>query len=221
MSKMLKLSVTKRDVVGKKVANLRREGLAIGNIFSRGNVSTAIQVDYEVMRKMVIEAGFNHPIDLTVEGAGDHLVLVKEITRDPKTNRFQHISFHEVRRDEKVEAEVPVILIGTSPAVLAGNIVLTVDNTILVSANPMSLPDHLEISAELLAEPDDLVQAKDLTLPEGVELVDDLDKVIFKVDVPRAQIEEEAEELSEADAVAATLEASGEEKSEATEEESK
>ncbi len=214
MSKTLKLSVTKREVIGKKVAGLRRSGLVVGNIFSRGNASTAIQVDYEIMRKMVLAAGYNHPIDLTVEGEGDHLVLVKEITRDPKTNLLQHISFHEVRRDEKVEAEVPVELIGTSPAVLAGNIILTVDNTILVSANPMSLPDHLEISAELLANPDDMIQAKDLKLPEGVELADDPDKVVYKVDVPRSQVEEEVEEASEADAVAATLEASGETKPE-------
>lgn len=211
MSKALKLTVDKREVIGKKVAALRRSGLAIGNIFSRGNSSTSIQVDYEIMRKMVIEAGFNHPIDLTVQGGGDHLVLVKEITRDPKTNLLQHVAFHEVRRDEKVEAEVPVELIGTSPAVLAGNIILTVDNTILVSANPMSLPDHLEVNAELLVNPDDLVQAKDLKLPEGVELADDPDKVVFKVDVPRSQVEEEPE-TSEADAVAATLEASSETK---------
>ena len=83
MSKTLKLTVDKREIIGKKVATLRRSGLAVGNIFSRGNQSTAIQVDYEDMRKMIIEAGFNHPIDLTVVGEKDHLVLVKEITRDP------------------------------------------------------------------------------------------------------------------------------------------
>ena len=212
MSKTLKLTVDQRVVIGKKVAALRRSGLIVGNIFSRGNQSTAIQADYEIMRKMIDEAGFNHPIDLTVEGEKDHLVLVKEITRDPKTNRLQHVAFHEVRRDEKVEAEVPVELIGTSPAVLVGNIVITLDSTVLVSANPLSLPDHFEVSAELLAEPEDHIQAKDLTMPEGVELVDDLDKVLFKVDVPRSQVEEEVAETTEADAVAATLEASGAEK---------
>lgn len=213
MSKTLKLTATKREVTGKKVAALRRDGLIVGNIFSRGKESTAIQVDYEIMRKMVIEAGFNHPIDLTVDGGENHLVLVKNIDRDPRTNRLQHIAFHEVRRDEKVEAEVPVELVGTAPAILAGNIVLTVDGTILVSANPMSLPDHLEVDASLLAEPDDLVQAKDLKMPEGVELADDPEKVVFKVDVPRSQVEETDEE-TEADAVAATLEASGDQKSE-------
>lgn len=216
MSKVLELSVTKRDVIGKKVAALRRDGLVIGNIFSRGNESTAVQVEYEVMRKMVEAAGFNHPINMKIEGEGEHLVLIKDIDRDPRTNRFHHIAFHEVRKDQKVEAEIPVEQVGTSPAVLAGNIILTLHDTVLVSANPMSLPDHFEVDIAALVEPDDNIQAKDLKLPEGVELVDDLETVLFKVDVPRSQVEE-ASETSEADAVAATLEASGDKKEDSAE----
>jgi large subunit ribosomal protein L25 len=211
MSKALELAVSKREVIGKKVSTLRSSGLVVGNVFSKGNESTAIQIDYEAMRKMVETAGFNHPITLKVEGAGEHLVLIKGIDRDPRTNRFHHIAFHEVRKDQKVEAEIPVELIGTSPAVLMGNIVLTLHDTVLVSANPMNLPDHFEADATKLAEPDDYIQAKDLTLPDGVELVDELETVLFKVEVPRSQVEGDSE-TSEADAVAATLEASGDKK---------
>lgn len=209
MSKTLQLKVQKREVIGKKVAGLRRQGLVVGNIFSKGKESTAIQVGYEPMRKMVDDAGYNHPISLSVDGGEEHLVLIKEIDRDPKTNRFHHIAFHEVRRDQKVEAEVPVELIGTSPAVLAGNIILRGDTTILVSANPLDLPDHLEADAATLINEDDVILARDLKLPANVELVDEGDKMVFKVDVPRSQVEE-VESQSEADAVAATLEASTE-----------
>ncbi|MCA9347050.1 50S ribosomal protein L25 [Candidatus Saccharibacteria bacterium] len=207
MSKTIELSAQKRDILGKKVAQLRTEGLAVGNIFSKGKMSLPIQVDYEVMRKVVEQAGFNHPINIKVED-DNHLVLIKTIDRDPKTNRYHHIGFHEVRKDQKVEASVPVELTGTSPAVLAGNIILTLDGTLLVSASPLDLPDHLEVNAELLVNPDDNIQAKDIKLPENVELVDDLDKALFKVEVPRSQVEE-VEETSEADAVAETMEASG------------
>ncbi len=216
MSKALKLDVNKREVTGKKVAVLRRDGLVVANLFSKGKESTALQIPYELMRKTFDEAGFNTPINLSIDGGSDHLVLIKEVTRDPKTNRLQHIGFHEVRRDQKVEAEVPVELVGTSPAVLAGNIVLRGDDTILVSASPLELPDHLEANAELLAEPDDVILARDLKMPANVELADDEDKMVFKVEVPRSQIEETDEE-SEAEAVAATLEASGEAKPESEE----
>jgi large subunit ribosomal protein L25 len=211
MSKALHLSATKRETLGKKVASLRREGFVVGNIFSKGKESTAVQVEYEKMRKMVEVAGYNHPILLDVAGTGEHLVLIKDIDRSPKTNRLQHVGFHEVRKDQKVEAEVPVELIGTSPAVLAGNIILHVDDTILVSASPLDLPDHLEADATMLANPDDAIHASDIKLPSNVELVDDVHKVVFKVDVPRSQVEAETE-TSEADAVAATLEASGDKK---------
>lgn len=213
MSKILNLNVEKRQVTGKKVAGLRRQGMVVGNIFSKGKDSTSVQVGYEPMRKMVNEAGFNHPILLSVDGGEDHLVLIKEIDRDPKTNRFHHIAFHEVRRDQKVEAEVPVELIGTAPAVLAGNIILRGDDTILVSANPLDLPDHLEADAAMLVEETDVILARDLKLPANVELVDEPDKMVFKVDVPRSQVEE-VEVQDEAEAVAATLEASGDKKEE-------
>lgn len=209
MSKMLQLTVQKREVIGKKVAVLRRDGMVVGNIFSKGKESMAIQMPYEPMRKMVDDAGFNHPINLAVDGGEEHLVLIKQIDRDPKTNRYHHIAFHEVRRDQKVEAEVPVELVGTSPAVIAGNIILRGDTTILVSANPLDLPDHLEADASTLIEENDVILARDLKLPANVELVDEGDKMVYRVEVPRSQVEE-VESQTEADAVAATLEASTE-----------
>lgn len=215
MSKILHLKVEKREIMGKKVAGLRRQGLVVGNIFSKGKDSTAVQTDYEIMRKMVSEAGFNKPILISIDGGSDLLVLIKEIDRDPKTNRFHHIAFHEVRRDQKVEAEIPVELVGTSPAVLAGNIILRGDDTILVSANPLDLPEYLEADATTLIEETDVILARDLKLPANVELVDEGDKMVYKVEVPRSQVEE-VEEQTEADAVAATLEASGDNKEEET-----
>ncbi len=210
MSKSLELAVQKRTVTGKKVSQLYRDGFVVGNIFSKGKESTSVQVEYEPMRKMVEAAGFNHPIELHIDGSAAHLVMIKEITRDPKKHMLRHIAFHEVRKDQKIEAEVPVELVGTSPAVLAGNIVLRGDDTLLVEASPLDMPDHLEADAEKLAEPDDVILARDLKLPANVVLVEgEEDKVVFRVEVPRSNLEEE-EEVSEADAVAATLANSGE-----------
>jgi large subunit ribosomal protein L25 len=210
MSKALQLAVQKREITGKKVSQLYRADMVVGNIFSKGKDSTNIQVGYEVMRKMYEEASFNHPIEISIDGGDKHLVLITEISTSPKTNKLQHVGFHEVRRDQKVQAEIPVELVGTSPAVLAGNIVIAIDNTILVEASPLDLPGHLEADATTLINPDDMIQAKDLKLPANVVLVDDESKVVYKVDVPRSQVE--TEEVSEADAVAKVLEASGVEK---------
>lgn len=189
----ISLTVQKRALHGKKVKALYRQGVVVGNLFGRGQESIPVQADYETIRKVVAEAGANHAIDITVEGAGKHLVLIKNIDREPVKGRIRHVEFHMVNRNEKVEAEVPVELVGTAPAVLAGNIIITLNDTVLVEANPTSLPDHLEANAELLKEPDDMITLADITLPAAVEFKDEPDTPLFKVEVPRSQIEEQAE----------------------------
>lgn len=213
----ISLKVQKRDVLGKKVKSLYRDGKVIGNLYGRGKESVPIVGDYEPIRKVIEAAGKNHPIELTVEGDTDHLVLIKNIDYDPVKGRARHVEFHMVNRNEKVEAEVPVELVGTAPAVLAGNIVITLNDTVLVEAMPTSLPDHLEANAELLKEPDDMITLADITLPANVEFVDEPTTPLFKVEVPRSQIESEesAEEISAADVPA---EHGGPEKEESTEE---
>lgn len=195
----ISLKVQKRDVFGKKVKRLYREGKVVGNLYGRGKDSIPVMVDYELMRKAVEVAGKNHPIELAVEGEKEHLVLIKNIDVDPAKGRYRHVEFHMVNRNEKVEAEVPVELVGTSPAVLAGNIVITLNDTVMVEAVPTNLPDHLEADAELLKNPDDMITLADIKLPANVTFVDEPDTPLFKVDVPRSQVEAEAEEISAAD----------------------
>ncbi len=196
----IELTVQKREVFGKKVKALYREGRIVGNIFGRGKESIAIDGDYETIRKIAMEAGKNHPIELKVEGGDNHLVLIQDIDIDPAKGRIRHIEFHEVNRNEKVQAEVPVELIGTAPAVLVGNIIITLNDTVVVESNPTNLPDHLEADAELLKEPDDIIQLSDIKVPANVELVTELDTPLFKVEVPRSQIEETSEEETEGSA---------------------
>lgn len=187
------LTVKKREVFGNRVKSLYRDGLIIGNVFGRGQTSVPFEADYETVRKVINEAGKNHPIELKIEGEGDHLVLIKNVDVNPAKGRIRHLELQMVNRNEKVEAEVPVELIGTAPAVLAGNMVMTLNDTVIVSANPTSLPDHLEVSAELLVEPEDMITVANIAVTEGVEIMTELDTPLFKVEVPRAQVEEVAE----------------------------
>lgn len=190
------LKVEKREIFGKKVKQLYRDSKVIGNLYGKGKESLPIVGDYETIRKVVDHAGKNHPIELTIEGdKNDHLVLIKHVDVDPAKGRIRHVEFHMVNRNEKVEAEVPVEIIGTAPAVLAGNIIITMNDKVVVSATPTSLPDHLEVKAELLTNPDDIILASDITMPTGVELADEHDLPLFKVEVPRSQVEAEAEEV--------------------------
>lgn len=214
----ISLNVQRREVFGKKVKKLYKKGKVVGNLYGRGKESISVIAEYEPMRKVIEEAGKNHAIELSIEGHDNHLVLIKNIDYDPVKGRARHVEFLIVNRNEKVEAEVPVELIGTSPAVLAGNIVITLNDVVLVEAVPTSLPDHLEASADLLKEPDDIITIADLKLPENVTFVDEPETPLFKVEVPRSQIEEEAEPSEEISAADVPAEHGGDNKEESTEE---
>lgn len=191
------LKVEKRDIFGKKVKRLYKDSKVIGNLYGKGKESLPIVGDYETIRKVVDHAGKNHPIELTIEGdKNEHLVLIKHIDVDPAKGRIRHVEFHMVNRNEKVEAEVPVVIIGTAPAVLEGNIIITINDKVVVSATPTSLPDHLEVKAELLTNPEDMILASDITMPSGVSLANEPDLPLFKVEVPRSQVEAETEDAA-------------------------
>lgn len=189
----ISLTVKKREIIGKKVKRLYREGQIVGNVYGRGQQSVPVLGEYEMVRKVAEEAGKNHAIELKIDGENDHLVLIKNVDREPNKGRIRHIEFQMVSRTEKVEAEVPVELVGTAPAVLAGNIILTLNDTVMVEAMPQNLPDHLEANAEALVEPDDIISVADLKVPKGVEMVTEAETPLFKVEVPRSQVEAEAE----------------------------
>jgi large subunit ribosomal protein L25 len=104
--------------------------------------------------------------------------MIKSVDYDPTRHGVvRHVSFHAVKADEPVNAEVPIHLVGEgeSAAEKAGLIVLQALDKIEVKALPMNLPEALEVSIVELADAGDRVTIGDIVLPEGVELVEHVD----------------------------------------------
>ena len=55
--KRLELEVSKRDVTGKKVRFLRRQGIVPANIYGHGIDSTPINVDARSLKSLMAHAG--------------------------------------------------------------------------------------------------------------------------------------------------------------------
>ena len=115
MSEEITLSVEKRDILGKKVKQIRASGSIPAVIHNHGNESVHIKVDEKLLRKAYSEAGKNHPVSVKV-GSKDYYVLIKDFVYAPASHLVQHAVFQAVRADEKTIAEVPVHLVGDSPA---------------------------------------------------------------------------------------------------------
>lgn len=168
------LALESRDIKGKAVKRLRREGKVPAVVHDHGKDSVVVQADYQAVYKAYASAGRHHPVEISA-GGKKYTALIKSITFDPKYNAITHVVFNAVKANEKVEAEIPVRARydegnEVSPAERTGLIVLSNLETVQVKALPKDLPDGLEYDGEKLVGVGDHVTVADLIVPAGVEI---------------------------------------------------
>lgn len=197
MSADIALSANKREVVGKQVRQLRREGQIPAVIHDHGKDSIVVSIDAAALKKAYSNAGKHHPIQLKVDGKA-YTTLIKEVTLKPATSSILHTVFQAIKADEKVSAELPVHIVGDAPAERTGLLVLKKLEHVEVEALPKDLIDAVEISAETLIEVGDKISVADLKVPSTLTITTDPEQSVAVVEAPRVQEEpEETEEAAE------------------------
>jgi len=193
-----KLAAARREITGKKVAHLRREGRLPGVVFGRGLESDSVSVDtheFELLRR---HAGANTLVDLSVDGEKAAPVLVHGVQVHVVTRKPLHVDLFVVRMTEELTVDVPLVSEGVSDAVEnAGGTLLHVLESVRVSALPDHLPQSIHYSIESLGSFDDQVHVRDLEIPEDATLLTDLDEVVAKVLPPRVEEEPVVAEAAE------------------------
>jgi large subunit ribosomal protein L25 len=198
------LKVAPREVFGKKVKVLRREGLTPANIYGHNVESRAIQVATEELKHVLKSAGRNDIVYLRLDGDDPRPTFVRDIQQHPVTDAIQHVDFLQISLREKVRADVPIHLVGLSPAVdTHGGILMHGLDHVSVEALPTEVPSFVEIDVSPLTEINQALHVSDLDLPDGVTLLTDVEQVVAKVAPPAVEPVEEApeeEELEEGEA---------------------
>ena len=185
------LAAANREVTGKAVNRLRKEGRLPAVVFGHGLDSASVSLDthdFEQLRKHV---GPNALIDLSVGGEKSVPVLVQHVQVHPVNRRPLHVDLFAVRMTEELTVDVPLIATGESLAVTQlGGTLLHPNETVKVKALPDHLPQSLSYSIESLADFDSAVKVSDLDIPGDVTLLTELDEVIATVQRPRIEVEE-------------------------------
>ena len=175
--------------------------------------------------KVYQEAGETGLVELTIDSKKRN-VLIHNVQLDPVTDKPLHIDLLQVDLKEKVSAEVPVELVGESPAEKQGlGTVVQYITEVEVLALPGDLPDKFEIDATALTEVDQSILVENLPIdPQKIEVKADPKEIVLKVEPPKKEEEvvtPPVEEQMEGEAKAPT-EGEGEpKKEEAPEEEGK
>jgi len=197
------LAAEPREITGKKVAVLRRQGRLPAVVFGHGISSESVSLDshdFELLRR---KAGQNALIDLSVDGKKARPVLVHGVQVHPVNRRPLHVDLFLVRMTEELIVDVPLVATGTSLAVenLNGTLLHPIE-AVKVKALPDHLPQQIEYSIEGLVDFDAVVKVADLEIPGDVTLLTDPEEIVAKVLQSRLQVEVEAEKAEEAEAAA-------------------
>ena len=192
----VRLEAQKRETAGKGAARgMRRAGNLPGVLYGRKNEVIPIQIDARGFQDFLQNYGENAFINLEIADHGTENVMVKEIQRDPVSNQLLHTDLLRISMDEPITSAVPITLVGSAPGIQEGGILEFPHRQLTLHCLPTLLPEGIEVDINELGI-DDRLSVNDVSLPEGIEILDDPNTRIVAVVPPRIE-EEPEEELEE------------------------
>jgi large subunit ribosomal protein L25 len=190
--KTIELSVEKRDSRGKNEARRTRvSGKIPAIVYGAGKATVPIAVDRKTLSDAFRNGAGENAIFLLKLAGSDQSrhAMIRELQRDPLSRKALHIDFVRVMMDAKIRVKVSVEIVGIARGVKAdGGILDIVTREIEVESLPGNIPPHLPVDVAELGIGDAL-RVKDLKAPEGVEIVEDEEKVVVHVAHPTQEKE--------------------------------
>jgi len=143
----ISLELSPREVLGKKVKRLRRQGVIPVHLYGPGVDPQPLQCATTKLVDVLVRAGGNTAVTVTVQGGQEtHLAFAREIQWNPRRDDILHVDFLAVDASRPVSAQVPITLIGDSPgARTAGGTVMQQLRDMNVEALPLEVPRELEL----------------------------------------------------------------------------
>jgi len=192
------LEAKKRDIIGKQVKALRREGLLPAVIYGSDLEPMPLTLNTNEVSQTLKVIGANTLITLKV-GKKEYLALVRDLQREVINRDLLHIDFQAVSMEESITTTVPIVAVGEAPAVKELNALLVTSMDFLqIEAKAKDLPDAISVDVSELTEIGDNIQVKDLVISGEVNILDDQELTVIVVAAPTLmEIEPEVEEDAE------------------------
>lgn len=182
------LKATQRELTGRKTDTLRTEGLVPAIVYGIGSEPKMITVEKVEFNRLYSEAGESSIVELAIEGSDVENVLIQDVQRDPLHGEVVHVDLRRIDMNKPVEASVSLEFVGESIAVkaLGGTLVRAVE-VIDIRCLPSKLVSSIEVDISKLETFDDVIHVSSLAIPEGIEVLTDMERTIATVNPPRVE----------------------------------
>jgi large subunit ribosomal protein L25 len=175
------LEAQSRAVIGKKVHQLRVQGLVPVIIYGARVEPIALQIPYRPLEVTLRHAGGTHLINVNFDGKTQS-VITREVQRDILRGTITHVDFLAVDASTRITAEVQIHLIGESSAVNSrvGQL-LQQTQTLSIEAVPADLIDSVEVDISGLVAIGDAIHVRDLNLNPNIIVNNDPDDLVVRI----------------------------------------
>ena len=185
----MELTVQKREILGKKVKTLRKQGIIPAELYGQGFENFHLNAPAKDFLRIFKEAGEGAIIKLKVKDGEsknkEFNVLIHDLQKNALTDEISHIDFYRVRMDKKITSSASLVFIGEAPAVKEkGGILVKLMSEIKVEALPADLPRQIEADLNGLSEIGMNIRVKDLKIGKGVRFLINLETVVAAVTEP-------------------------------------
>lgn len=144
MAEKITLKAEKRIILGRKIRQLRRQGILPVNLYGKKIKSQSLQINEKEFNKVFDQAGETSVIYLEIEGSKEpRPVLINNVQLHPVSDARLHVDFRQVDLTQKVKVNVPVDLQGESLAVTEGAVLVQQFNELEVEALPTHIPESI------------------------------------------------------------------------------
>lgn len=196
MSERIVIEAEPREIIGKQVNRLRRAGWIPGVIYGRKE-PVVVQMEQKALRRALQAVGTAHLTDVMV-GGQLRTVLVREIQQHATRGDIVHVDFLEVDMKSKLRATAELVGIGMSTPQSQGlGVTAMMLREVDIECLPEDLVSQVDVDLSTIKSADDAIYVRDLTVPQGVEILADPDLLVarfeFAIGEEEAAGEEEAE----------------------------
>ncbi len=189
----LQLGAQDREITGRKVKQVRAEGLVPIVVYGPTQESVSLQVNSREFERTLHAGGISQLVELVVDGGTTHNVLVRELQRHPVNHSLMHADFYVVNMSEKQQVSVAIHGLGEAEGMMAGLMMLQALDQVEIEALPSDIPSHIEIDISPLTMEESITVA-DLPDMPGIEYLTPADEAVFMLVVTREEEEEEVDE---------------------------
>lgn len=174
-----------RTVKGKKVKTLRREGIVPAEVYGKGGDNISAQFDHKELQGVLREAGTTSLISIDIDGKTVS-ALVKEVVRSLDRKSIVHIDLYSVNDKELVTTAVPIKVVGESPLVAKGGILVVGTSSVEVTCLPKDIPAKLTVDSSIIKDFSEVISVGDIETAEGVEIASNKTSMVCYVSQTRA-----------------------------------